>query len=136
MNIEPTKVFDLGLDDNNRSRIITVCHFIKYGILGIIDSDFDFLKPSQYSYLHLLQTDYSSIEGYCFNEETLEKIFLGYPSKQVEDYMLFLKILGDILAELFFIRFTKETLAKEKTYLAFDDKKYLFIKGKMITPIP
>lgn len=85
-----------------------------------------------YPYPHLLTTDYASMEGYCFNEEVLEKILLGYPSKQPQDYEVFLENLAEILSELFLIRFAKNKLHKGKKYIAFDDKKYLTFKNKIL----
>ena len=125
VNIKSQRVINLGLDTNNKNRIISLCDSIQNGIIGIIDSDFDFLEIPKYTYPHLFRTDYASMEGYCFNVKILEKILLGHISKQVEDYNSLLKVLGDILVELFLIRFSKEKLQKNNKYLTFDKKKYL-----------
>ncbi len=123
VNIEKEKILELNLnlDENNRSRVITLSFFIKKGIIGVIDSDFDFLeKPNYEKPLHLLSTDYSAMENYCFNEEILEKILIGYPTKQPINYQIFLDMIGNILVELFLIRFTKENKDKERSYTDFN----------------
>ncbi len=120
MNIQ--KVFDLGLDDNVRNRVITLTSLINDNIIGIIDSDFDFLKTSKYSYENnLLTTDYSCMEMYCFNEHTLEKILLGYAeAKQPSDFKSFKLMISNILKKLFIIRYAKDTIKKDLKYLNFN----------------
>lgn len=140
VNIAKDKIVRLKLnfdedndENNNRTRIIALCSLVKTGIIGIIDSDFDFLKSPCYEIpSHLLSTDYANMEMYCFNEETLEKLLLGYPSKQPENYRLFLNMLSSILQELFLIRYAKESIEKKLKYCDFNNKKYLFLESKTI----
>lgn len=132
VNIDKANVISMNLDDNNRSRLIYLSNLVNIGVVCIIDSDFDFLKtPSYTKPAHLLTTDYTSMELYCFNKETLEKILLGYPSQQPEDYQIFLNILGTILMDLFLIRFAKDNISKSLTYIEFS--KQLTINAQNIT---
>lgn len=113
VTVEKSAVLSMGLDDNNRSRLICLSSLVDKGIICIIDSDFDFLeKPAYQKVAHLISTDYTSMELYCFNEETLERILISYPGKQHENYQSFLEILGVILIDLFLIRFAKEKIDK------------------------
>lgn len=119
LNIQ--KVFDLGLDDNERGRVVTLTTLIDDKVIGIIDSDFDFLKEPSYPHnRNLCKTDYSCMEMYFFNEDTLEKILLGYQeSIQPSNFIEFKIMLSEILSELFLIRFAKDNIQKDLPHIDF-----------------
>lgn len=132
VEIEAKQLFEKDLDDNHRDRIILLSFLVNQGIIGIIDSDFDFIKKPTYTKPpHLLLTDYSAMELYAFNKDTLEKILLGYPSKQPESYQDFLDMLGSILVEIFLIRFTKKQIEPSLPHIDFN--KDLSLKSKLVT---
>jgi hypothetical protein len=132
VEIEAEMVFEKGLNDNNRDRIILLSILVSQGVIGIIDSDFDFIeKPNYTKPSHLLSTDYSAMELYGFNEETLEKIFLCHTSKKPKLYQEFLNMLGSILVEIFLIRFAKKKIEASLTHKDFN--KNLSLKSKIIT---
>lgn len=131
VEIEAEKLLKQSFEDNNRNRIILLSLLVKQGVIGIIDSDFDFIEEPNYSKpTYLLSTDYSAMELYGFNQVTLEKILLGYPSKQPTDYQLFLDMLSSILVEIFFIRFAKKKI--EAGLSNIDFSKDLSLKSKII----
>jgi len=130
INIDTNELFKLGVDDNARGRVITLTTLIKDSIIGIIDSDFDFLKEPTYPHNeNLYNTDYACMEMYCFNEEILEKLMLGYgDSKQPNNFSEFQLMLSGILTELFLIRYAKDTIQKDLKKIDFE--KYLKLKSK------
>jgi len=131
VEIDAKRLLEEGFKNNNRDRIILLSILVHKEIIGIIDSDFDFIDTPIYAKpTHLLSTDYSAMELYAFNQETLEKILLGYPSKQPKVYQDFLNMLGDILIELFLIRFTKKKIEADLSNLDFS--KNLSLKSKII----
>ena len=112
VKIDIKELLEKGFNDNNRDKIILLSQLVNQGIIGIIDSDFDFIETSTYDKPpHLLSTDYSAMELYGFNEDTLEKVFLGYPSKQPKSYQELLEIFSSILVEIFLIRFAKKKIS-------------------------
>lgn len=131
VEIDAEKLLKQGFEDNNRDRIILLSFLVEQGIVGIIDSDFDFIEaPTYVKPAHLLSTDYSAMELYGWNEETLEKVLLGYSSKQPKVYQDFLNMLGDILVELFLIRFAKKKI--EASLPNIDFSRNLSLKSKII----
>lgn len=73
-------LFELGLKDNNRSRVIFLALYIHnklsetpLHITCIADKDFDWLFGKEYQCDLLLFTDYSCLEMYLFNEVVLDK---------------------------------------------------------------
>jgi len=117
VNVEKEKVLSMGLDDNNRNRLVCLSHLVEVGIICIIDSDFDFLETPPYQNNNLISTDYSSMEIYGFNKEILEKILLGYPAKKPKDFQVFKTMIGTILLEIFLIRYTKSKIKKELKHI-------------------
>jgi len=132
VDIDRQIILDLGLDDNHRSSVITLTTLIDTHIIGIIDSDFDFLKEPNYPHKdNLCKTDYSCMEMYCFNEKTLEKILLGYEeAKHPSSFSIFLTMISKILIEIFLIRFAKDNIEKSLSHL--DLKKDLKVKSKTV----
>ncbi|WP_292753912.1 hypothetical protein [Nostoc sp. NMS4] len=73
-------LFELGLKDNIRSRVIALAIYIHDKFLEtplhitcIVDKDFDWLFGKEYQCDLLLFTDYSCLEMYLFNEVVLDK---------------------------------------------------------------
>jgi len=132
IEIDIDEVFKLGLDNNARSRVITLTTLIENHIIGIIDSDFDFISEPSYPHKDTLcKTDYACMEMYCFNEDTLEKILLGYEeSKQPADFKSYKLMLSEILIELFLIRYAKDSIVKDLKKLDFN--KSLTLKSQNI----
>ena len=132
VEIKAQELLSKGLNDNNRDKIIFLSQLVQEGIIGIIDSDFDFIEKSTYDKPpHLLSTDYSAMELYGFNKETLEKILLGYPAKQPNSYQDLLDMLASILVEIFLIRFAKKHKGISLSHIDFN--KNLSLKSEMIT---
>lgn len=128
IEISKIETENLDLEDNNRSRVITLTNLITDNIIGIIDSDFDFIKKTTYPQNdNLLKTDYANMEMYLFNKESLDKIFLSYNERKNSEY--FLK-LDTILIELFLIAFAKKELKNELSTLEFI--KSLTLKSNQI----
>ena len=131
VEISSKQVLEQNFENNNRGRIILLSLLVQKGIIGIIDSDFDFIKkPTYIKPTHLLSTDYSAMELYGFNEEFLEKILLCYPSKQPKSYQELLDMLSSILVEIFLIRFAKKEI--EVGYSHIDFTKNLSLKSTII----
>ena len=130
IQIDKDTVLALELDDNARSRVITLTTLVDNHIIGIIDSDFDFLSEPLYPHKDILcKTDYACMEMYCFNEDTLEKILLGYSEKkQPSNFVSFKGMLSSILKELFLIRYAKDNKAKSLENLDF--KKDIKLNSK------
>ncbi len=129
VEVPKSEVLALGLEDNNRNRIITITTLIDDNIIGIIDSDFDFIQEIKYPQSdNLCQTDYANMEMYLYNEETLEKIFLVYhDSKNAEEFFK----LSYILIELFLITYAKKNIKNELPSIDF--VKELTLKVKTIS---
>lgn len=127
--VPKSEVLALGVEDNNRNRIITITTLIDDNIIGIIDSDFDFLQKGTYPQSdNLCKTDYANMEMYLYNKETLEKIFLSYNDKKnVEDFLK----LSYILIELFLITYAKKNIKNELSSIDF--VKELTLKAKTIS---
>lgn len=106
---------------NNRSRAITLSIIAEKCVVCIIDSDFAFIEPDTFAQNNsLLKTDYSCMEMYCFNEEIMEKIFLGYSTIRPNNLNKFLNDIGIILSEIFLIRFAKDNLDPSLPHIDFD----------------
>ncbi|MEA2029137.1 MAG: DUF4435 domain-containing protein [Campylobacterota bacterium] len=116
-------------ENNNRSRVITLTTLIDTDIVGIIDSDFDFLEKPTYPHKdNLCKTDYACMEMYCFNEKTLDKILLAYEAKQISNFITFKTMISNILIEIFLIRYAKANIQKSLKKL--DLKKDLKLQSK------
>lgn len=131
VNIPKNQVESLGFEDNNRGRVLTITNLVTYGIIGIIDSDFDFLHKTNYTKKdYLFSTDYSAMEMYLYNQNTFEKIFMLYADKQPKNYDEFMHYFGNILNEIFLIRFAKEQLYKSMSHENFD-KQLKLVNNKI-----
>ncbi|AVH72444.1 hypothetical protein [Nostoc sp. 'Lobaria pulmonaria (5183) cyanobiont'] len=110
-------LFEQGLKDNNRSRVITLALYINdklsetsLHITCVADKDFDWLFCKEYQCDLLLFTDYSCLEMYLFNEAVLDKCLrlgLGLSQPKAREV---LNQLSRVLEDLFLIRDTNEAL--------------------------
>jgi hypothetical protein len=122
---------------SNRNKVIVLSeelseHFDKEKIKVrcIVDADFDrYLNRCRKNYI-LQYTDYSSVEMYLFNVETLEKFLgLGLKNFSVSSSKL-LNDLKRILQRMFVIRLANESLSWEMTWI--DIKSYISWNGKSV----
>jgi len=129
VEIPSNEIQSLDLEDNNRNRIIALITLIEKNIIGIIDSDFNFLEEVSYKKnSNLLETDYANMEMYLYNEENLDKIFLNYKeSKQAQEFLAF----NDILVELFLINYAKKKMKNELSKVDFS-KNITFKSNQII----
>lgn len=124
VDISASKLFELGLIDNNRSRVIALALIMQqklaattFNLTCIADKDFDWLFGIEYKCDLLLFTDYSCLEMYLFNEVVLNKfLLLGLRISRPTAKEL-LDQLPPVLEELFLIRATDETLQLEMDWL-------------------
>ncbi|MBC6432891.1 hypothetical protein FM036_19965 [Nostoc sp. HG1] len=127
--IDPVEIpaqilFEQGLKDNNRSRVIALALYIQdklseipLHLTCIADKDFDLLFGKEYQCDLLLFTDYSCLEMYLFNEVLLDKYLrLGLRLSQPRAREV-LNQLSRVLEDLFLIRATNEALELNMTWL-------------------
>lgn len=117
-------LFELGLKDNIRSRVIALAIYIHdklseipLHITCIADKDFDWLFGKEYQCDLLLFTDYSCLEMYLFNEVVLDKylrlaIRLSQPKASEVLHQV-----SKVLEDLFLIRATNEALELNMRWL-------------------
>ncbi|WP_373526159.1 hypothetical protein [Nostoc sp.] len=117
-------LFELGLKDNIRSRVIALALYIQdklsentLYLICIADKDFDRLFGKEYQCDLLLFTDYSCLEMYIFNKVVLDKYLrLGLRLSQPEAGEI-LNQVSKVLEDLFLIRATNEALELNMTWL-------------------
>ncbi|MEH1856297.1 MAG: hypothetical protein V7L11_32575 [Nostoc sp.] len=124
VEIPAQSLFELGLKDNIRSRVIALAIYIHDKFLEnplhitcIADKDFDWLFGKEYQCDLLLFTDYSCLEMYLFNEVVLDKylrlaIRLSQPKASEVLHQV-----SRVLEDLFLIRATNEALELNMTWL-------------------
>jgi len=110
-------VLEMGFDDSNRGRLLTLASFLE-GELGrgfsrvtcVVDSDFDLVNQSNHDCSVLLLTDYTSMELYCFNAKTLGKFLKigigGFPKASE----IVIQEISNALQELFTVRMANQKL--------------------------
>ncbi|MEH2461249.1 hypothetical protein [Nostoc sp.] len=117
-------LFEQGLKDNNRSRVIALALYIQdklsktpLYLTCIADKDFDLLFGKEYQCDLLLFTDYSCLEMYLFNEVVLDKYLrLGLRLSQPRAREV-LNQVSRVLEDLFLIRATNEALELNMRWL-------------------
>ncbi|WP_445631756.1 hypothetical protein [Nostoc sp. DSM 114167] len=117
-------LFEQGLKDNNRSRVIALALYINdklsetpLHITCVADKDFDWLFGKEYQCDLLLFTDYSCLEMYLFNEAVLDKYLrLALRLSQPKAREV-LNQLSRVLEDLFLIRATNEALSLNMRWL-------------------
>ena len=130
VEIPKNEIESLEIEDNNRGKIITLTTLIENHIIGIIDSDFDFIQePTYIQKDNLLKTDYANMEMYLYNEESLDKILVSYPEKKnSKDFFK----LEQILVDIFLITFAKKNLKNELKKIDLAQKDLFTPKSKII----
>jgi len=118
VDVPPALLGALGLDNNNRGRVMALAHQLHASspqdlqrrVVCIADSDFHHILRESFSCPLLLFTDYTSIEVYCLEEKVLTKflnlIVGGFPASASE----LIDALMPALQELFLIRVADRTL--------------------------
>ncbi|NJM59380.1 MAG: DUF4435 domain-containing protein [Oscillatoriales cyanobacterium RU_3_3] len=112
VEIPANELFELGLNDSNRGRVIALA--LKLGdyfrgnlpsVICIADRDFDYLLgSSEFDSNLLLLTDCTSIEMYLFNSSVLEKfVKLALRTDNLTSTKI-IKNLAPILEEMFLLR--------------------------------
>ncbi len=77
--VDPHDVLSLGLEDNNRGRVISVADTIdkrcgqNSRVTCVADRDFDEVLETEHNYRSLLITDYACMLMYTFNRKVLSK---------------------------------------------------------------
>jgi hypothetical protein len=124
VDISAQRLFEFGLSDSNRSRVIALALDIQdklaeipLYITCIADKDFDWLFGKEYQCDLLLFTDYSCLEMYLFNEVILDKFLLLSLAISQPTAKEVLKQLPKVLEELFLIRATNEALQLNMSWL-------------------
>ncbi len=130
-------VLELGLEDNNRGRVVSLAKAAaelmpsSAKILCVVDKDFDDLIETPHTYPTLVKTDYSSMEMYAFNESALGKFLTLQVRKLKKVAQKILDDLAPVLRQLFACR-----LANKLTSLglsAVEWHKLLKIKASGVT---
>ncbi len=124
IDIPTQSLFDVGLKDGNRGRVITLALSMEnrlpensLNITCIADKDFDWLFQKQYQCNLLLFTDYSCLEMYLFDEEIVSKFLLLNLRLSQPPAQELLNLLAGVLEKLFLIRATNEALQLEMDWL-------------------
>lgn len=123
---------------SNRSKLIALAKELdskiktkQLKLLCVIDRDFDDYLEKDYSGIYLGYTDYNSMEMYCFNKTVIckfIKIVLGGLALPVEELI---RIMTNVLKDIFSIRLTNERLQWGMRWLDFDN--LLSVKNKKVT---
>lgn len=128
VDVPTATVLDHGLTDGSKSRVIALCRELEAPrplgnqVTGVVDTDFDALLGLNHDAPHLLKTDYTCMEMYSFNEQSLGRFCERHLHKPTDLANVLLQSLRMPLEELFFIRATNETLALRLAWLAVEDQ--------------
>jgi Protein of unknown function (DUF4435) len=118
VEISTNELFQLGLNDSNRSRVIALALQLGDYFRGnlpsvtcVADRDFDYLLgSSEFDSDLLLFTDYTSIEMYLFNSSVLEKfVQLALRTHNLTSFQI-IRNITPILEEMFLLRATNHDL--------------------------
>jgi hypothetical protein len=139
VDVPKQKLSVMGLDNNNRSRVIALALEMQNQLSVtplhfscIADKDFDELFERHYECEYLLFTDYSSMEMYLFKETVLNKfLHLVVSVSKIQAYDI-ITYLSPILEELFLILATNEALKWGMTWLPFDTKNCIKLNKNKI----
>jgi len=110
--VDPRSVLTLGLEDNNRGRIITLARATEPGNQSqffIADKDFDEALGITHRYKDLLFTDYSCIEMYGFEEEVVRTVLVAFINDLKRPIQAIMNEFGPILKILFIVRLINHT---------------------------
>jgi hypothetical protein len=115
VDVPVDEILRLGLYDNNRGRVITLAYLLQphiqpLQVTCIADRDLDAILGIEHQGELLLLTDYTSIEMYMYNAQTLGKFLQvavrNFPKSATE----VLNVLTPVLLSLFLARLANESL--------------------------
>ena len=114
------------LENGNRGRIISLGIELEERVPGgnlavrcIADSDFDFVLRSRYEYPYVLYTDYTSLELYTFNLESLAQgsgLGFRFPVRNVH---FILESCASVLSQIFVARAATKRLGWKVKLVSF-----------------
>lgn len=117
VEIPPARIFENGLEDGNRGRVITLAvtlaealSGIDLGLTCIADRDTAFLLEEERDSKFLLYTDYANMEMYFFTQNAIDKFLSLVVRKRPENPDHILESFRPILEELFLIRVANRIL--------------------------
>ncbi len=134
IEVPSSLVCEYGFEVNNRGRVLALCAYLERhcghdlrSAVGIIDSDFRKYVPEQPHSTLILVTDFSCLEMYFYNSDTLGKVLsLAFQSTSLSAHKV-LEVCSPLLHELFLIRAVNYSMRLNLTYkdfvsfLSFDD---------------
>jgi hypothetical protein len=124
-----------GLEDNSKSRVVTLASLLQNSglterqLICIVDADFDHLDARQWALRLLLTTDFSSVEMYLFDLDTLQK-FAALYLKQPVDVVVLMRDCEEMLIDVFLFRDAKRKRFANAPHLTFD-RCCKFEKGRL-----
>lgn len=138
VDIPTDQLFALGLNDNNRSRVIFLAFQLQRlfetslpHVVCIADRDFDdLIGSSSIESELLLFTDYTSIEMYLFDSNIIEKFLRLALHRDDLAAVNILKNISPILEEMFLLRAANESLSYGMEWLSLPSLKRCFNKRK------
>jgi hypothetical protein len=127
VDVPPDLVNGLGLQNNNRGRLIALARRVQselghhtVALTCVADSDFDRVLQNEYSCNALLLTDYSSLEAYLFLSGPMSKLLRLVVRRFPKPADRVLAEIGGPLVELFAIRLANHCLDWNLRMIAFD----------------
>jgi hypothetical protein len=143
IDIPTDRLFALGLNDNNRSRVIFLACQLQSlfegslpPVICIADKDFDNLIASSHIESELLLfTDYTSIEMYLFDSNIIEKFLRLALRKDDLEAVNIIKNIGPILEEMFLFRAANQSLSYGMEWLLPSALKGCFKKIRKGDPL-
>ncbi|GAA6619210.1 hypothetical protein [Scytonema sp. NUACC26] len=124
VDIPAQKLFEFGLNDSKRGRVIYLALFLQKMLSEIpphltcvADKDFDWLFDIEYICDLLLFTDYSCLEMYLYNEITIDKFLrLSLRLNQIKTRNVLYQV-SKILEKLYLLRATNEAFKLQMEWL-------------------
>lgn len=117
VEVPATLVRKLGLENNNRGRVIALARVLYEELdgtsqaRGVVDADLSYVLEEKESCPLVFMTDYTSMEMYFFNSKSLKKFILAAcPSLGISAVDL-LDTISPILEKLFYARVANRVLA-------------------------
>lgn len=138
VDIPTDQLFALGLNDNNRSRVIFLAFELQRlfegslpHVICIADRDFDNLIANLNIESELLLfTDYTSMEMYLFDSKIIEKFLRLVLHRDDLESVNILTNISPILEEMFLLRAANESLNYGMEWLSLASLKRCFKKRK------
>jgi len=117
VEIPAAMVLGRGLEDNQRGRVIALAHYLdeKFGgsfsaTTCVADGDFDHINSKTHGSKLVLLTDYTSMEMYFFNEESIKKLLKLALPKFPKTAKEVLTEITPVLETLFLVRMANSRL--------------------------